>query len=1092
MDKDWIKNLAGSEIFSRGMSYYRTGKVLKQIVSESEEYLYEFSVSTLVRGSSGCNYVTHFDYNCTDGQVWDEHCTCPAYLKYPGICKHITASLLHFSDNYENLKSEYFPDIKFDNYEGKYVEDSEVQSTTSGLKKLIYQSITPQISIPTNLGVSVNHNEPIRIEAYLEEEYNEFSLQFKLGYSQMYVLKNIYDFVENIDYETSYKYGKNLEFIHKMNAFDEASKCFVKYLVDYTSRNPRRYYGYGYNYGYSTPTKSISMDINELERFLTIIGSGARINAKFYRKQAKVYTVAPDPTPRKLTITGDADGAEIKVEKISGYASKNKFIYFLDDQIYIDDRKDLKEIEPFLDLLTTIPDRTLYLENADIPSFMVGLYPILEKFYKIKKKNFDGKEVTLPEPSFEIYLDAKSRDYITARIMAVYGENSFNIYMKSNDLRNIPKETAMGELVSPLFDAFEPDERELVIANDESRIYQFIAMGIDRLKTLGEVFVSNRLKKYMIKKPQKLEVGLSLSGDLIDFSIKEDSLSMEELAELLSKYNPKTKYYRLKNGEFVDLSDMTNLDEASLLVDQLGITDRQLKSGKVSLPKFRALYLDDFEKSEEFYIQKNDEFCRLVDKMQNYNQSKIRIPKAQKDILRNYQKTGYKWLKNLSELGFGGILADDMGLGKTIQVITFIQSIREKEHRPVIIICPASLVYNWGAELNKFSDNLKYTLMVGTSDTRKAILSEDLTDQILITSYDLLRRDIEEYSGIQFYCQIIDEAQYIKNHNTQLAHAVKNVDSVVRFALTGTPIENRVSELWSIFDYLMPGYLHSYQRFHDIYEQQIMNNADEDVTKQLRSMIRPFVLRRLKKDVLKDLPDKIEEDYICQMEGEQEQLYRAHVERLRILLDNQTDDEFKKGKIQILAELTKLRQLCCDPALLYDDYRDGSTKTQMCLDLISEAIEGGHKVLLFSQFTSMLDILIKELNNKKIKYHLITGQTSKQNRSKQVEEFATDDTKVFCISLKAGGTGLNLTAADIVIHFDPWWNVAAQNQATDRAHRIGQDQVVTVYKLIAKGTIEERIIELQKRKKEIADSLLSGDDFESGSFTREELLNLLY
>ena len=348
-----------------------------------------------------------------------------------------------------------------------------------------------------------------------------------------------------------------------------------------------------------------------------------------------------------------------------------------------------------------------------------------------------------------------------------------------------------------------------------------------------------------------------------------------------------------------------------------------------------------------------------------------------------------------------------------------------------------------------------------------------------------------EYEKYSFQCEIIDEAQFIKNANTQAAKAVKEIQTGFRLALTGTPVENRLSELWSIFDYLMPGFLYSYKKFREEVEIPVVQNSDEDAMKRLQKMIRPFVLRRLKKEVLTDLPDKLEENMFAQLTGEQQKLYDAHVKRMMLMLDKQSEEEFKSSKITILAELTRLRQICCDPSLVFEDYKGDSAKTEMCLNMIRNAVEGGHKILLFSQFTTMLDHLAKRLEEEKISYYMLNGSVSKEKRAQMVESFNKDDTQVFCISLKAGGTGLNLTAADIVIHFDPWWNLAVQNQATDRAHRIGQKNVVNVYKLIVKDTIEENIMKLQEKKRELADQILEGENLNGSSLTREELVELL-
>jgi SNF2 family DNA or RNA helicase len=350
---------------------------------------------------------------------------------------------------------------------------------------------------------------------------------------------------------------------------------------------------------------------------------------------------------------------------------------------------------------------------------------------------------------------------------------------------------------------------------------------------------------------------------------------------------------------------------------------------------------------------------------------------------------------------------------------------------------------------------------------------------------------VTQYQDLAFRYQIIDEAQYIKNHHTQAARSVRQIHSVTRFALTGTPIENRLSELWSIFEYLMPGFLYPYQYFKNEIEQPIVEIKDEIAVNRLHQMIKPFIMRRLKQDVLQELPEKQENAVYAQMTNEQQHLYDASVLRLQKGLEDQSEAAFHTNKIQILAELTKLRQLCCDPSLIFDHYKGGSAKLDTCIQLIQNAIASGHKVLLFSQFTSMLDIIESRLRQENILYYRLDGSTKSEQRAQLVKDFNRNSIPVFMISLKAGGTGLNLTGADIVIHYDPWWNVAAQNQATDRAHRIGQTRTVTVYKIIARHTIEEKIMKLQEAKQELAEQIISGEGSIAANLTRDDLLRIL-
>ena len=408
-----------------------------------------------------------------------------------------------------------------------------------------------------------------------------------------------------------------------------------------------------------------------------------------------------------------------------------------------------------------------------------------------------------------------------------------------------------------------------------------------------------------------------------------------------------------------------------------------------------------------------------------------------------------------------------------------------------LIICPASLVYNWAEEFHRFAPELTVCPVEGNQAERGEIIERSGKWDVLISSYDHLKRDVQAYEGKVFLYEVLDEAQFIKNQSTASAKAVKVIRAKHRFALTGTPIENRLSELWSIFDFLMPGFLYRYETFRKEMEKPIAKEGNEEASLRLKRMVSPFILRRLKTEVLKDLPEKVEESHIVRFGEEQQKLYDAQVLRMKNLLEKENEESFRKSKIQILAELTRIRQICCDPALLFENYEGGSAKMEACMDLVRSAMEGEHRILLFSQFTSMLDLLKERLGQEGIAYYEITGATPKKERMRLVSEFNNGDVPLFLISLRAGGTGLNLTGADIVIHYDPWWNAAAQNQATDRAHRIGQQKPVTVFKLIAKDSIEEKIQQLQEKKLNLADEIIGGEQVSFSSLTREDLLEMI-
>ena len=474
----------------------------------------------------------------------------------------------------------------------------------------------------------------------------------------------------------------------------------------------------------------------------------------------------------------------------------------------------------------------------------------------------------------------------------------------------------------------------------------------------------------------------------------------------------------------------------------------------------------------------------------------IKIPESLEKILRYYQKTGYKWLKTLDNYNFGGILADDMGLGKTVQMLSIIAGYVEEneQRRASIVICPSSLTLNWQNEAQKFTNKLKTLVIRGNAIERKKQISKANEYDLIITSYDLLKRDIEVYKENKYHFRfaIADEAQYLKNSNTQNAKAVKEIISDTRYALTGTPIENSLAELWSIFDFIMPGYLFGYKKFKTEYEMPIVKDNNIKIMEKLKMLIEPFVLRRTKKEVLTELPEKTITILNNQMKEEQEKIYLNYLSQAKQeVAETIKVKGLEKSHIQVLLALTRLRQICCHPSLFIKDYKEGSSKLEQCIEIVKDATEAGHKILLFSGYTSMFELIEKELKEKEINYFKLTGLTKIDERIKMVDEFNENkDIKVFLISLKAGGTGLNLTGADMVIHYDPWWNASAENQATDRAYRIGQKNNVQVYKLITKNSIEEKIYELQQKKAQLIDNMLNTKTSFINKLSKEEIMKL--
>jgi len=628
-----------------------------------------------------------------------------------------------------------------------------------------------------------------------------------------------------------------------------------------------------------------------------------------------------------------------------------------------------------------------------------------------------------------------------------------------------------------------------LLTDDE--MFDFLRRDLARLEHYGEVHGTDAFRQHTIRKMPQMNLGISVNSGIMDLSLTSAGLSEEELLAVLRSYHRKKKFHRLSSGDYIDFSDDLQLRDMDSMLSGLDLTQEELAQKSVQMPLYRALYVDRMLEEHEDIVSSRDRVYRaLIRNFRSINDADIEPPDSLTGVLRTYQTYGFKWIKTLESAGFGGILADEMGLGKTLQMISVLLSDYQSEAAkdPSLIICPASLVYNWQEEFSRFAPDLVVTPIVGGAVARRKVLDERKNTQVYVISYDLLKRNIAKYADRSFFYVVLDEAQYIKNAGAAASKSVKTLHAAHRFALTGTPIENRLAELWSIFDFLMPGFLYSRKDFEQKLEGPITKYKDAYATEKLKNMTAPFILRRRKNDVLRDLPDKMEEVRYVRISGEQQKLYDAEVIRLKNLIGTQDENG---GKIKIFAELTRIRQICCDPALLFDNYRGESSKREAVMGLIHQAMDGGHRMLLFSQFTSMLALLEEDLRKEGIPYYLLTGATPKEKRIQMVHAFNEGDTPIFLISLKAGGTGLNLTGADVVIHYDPWWNLAAQNQATDRAHRIGQTRQVTVYRLIMRGTIEEKILKLQETKQDLAESVLTGDSRSITSLSREELMELL-
>jgi SNF2 family DNA or RNA helicase len=755
--------------------------------------------------------------------------------------------------------------------------------------------------------------------------------------------------------------------------------------------------------------------------------------------------------------------------------------------IYLPEYEYCYKIKPYLQVfhqgkVTTFP----ISEEEPVLRNLIPDLNLLSPNVTLSKAIMD--KIVIGQCEFKFYFDKEGKN-ITLTLKVKYGEYEFSIFEDCKEkivYRDSKKEAEVISILKNL--GFEEIKGKLHFLKEDDYVFEFFKYRMDRLQEIGEVYYSEKFKGMKSIGSNGIRADIK-SGkyDYFEMEFKIGNVDPKETAGILRAFRDNLKYYKLKSGEFIDLEEL-ELKKFLKLLD--AVASKGLEDNSVEISKGRAAYLNSYIEEEGLrYVKGKSEIKEINDKLKNVESLGHELPQGLNANLREYQKVGYNWFKTLDYLGFGGILGDEMGLGKTLQTIAFILS---KSCSKTIIVAPTSLIYNWASEFEKFAPSVRVAAVNGTREEREQIIKNLKDYDVLITTYNLLRRDLELYHSIEFdYC-ILDEAQSIKNSGSQNALSVKTVKAKRRFALSGTPIENSLMELWSIFDFIMPGYLYDEKRFAVRYHKRL--KEEPVVLEELNKLIKPFILRRRKKEVIKELPDKIEKTLVVNLEEEQKKVYSTFANHAMDLIKKKVrDDEFQSSKIEILSYITRLRQLCLDPSVIMKEYNGGSAKLEALVELLTQSIEEGHRILVFSQFTSVLENIGKRIGSEGIEYSYLDGSVPSEKRMNMVRKFNEGENSVFLISLKAGGTGLNLTSADVVVHFDPWWNPAVEEQATDRAHRIGQNNVVEVIKIIARGTVEEKILKLQEDKKRLISELM-GDELSNAenfnSLNEEELMDL--
>ena len=1040
------------------------------------------------------------------GEIENIECTCPDYHNYYGTCKHILATALEFNENenyiriFSGEKEEKQSDM--DMYK-KYQKQEEKYRNFKQLIHEFYPNSATNESKEENL--IFTHSIKLEPKLIYNSYLKTLKLEVKLGNKQLYKIKSFPEFYDRMQKKEVYRYGAKLEFLHEEQMFEETSIPLLHYILKYAeiikyaneSTNMYSYYGRNMDDNYITISNS---GMDELFDVL----NGKQINFQKEGIERKINFLKAIPNiefdieeqgKNEYTLTPNIDVYDYEI--ING----KKYTYFwIEDNIYQCDENFKNTTLKLLQVFRNNFTNTIVFPKDEMSQLFSVVFPKVRD--KIKTDNLEKDEIEkyIPKELFvKVYLDYNENNYITADIKFVYENIEFNPLLEQ-DLkiaRDVAKENEVIEIFRKSGFMLEVEKARLILVKEEA-IYQFLAKDIEEYMKKFEVLATDNFKQKEIKQPKIESLGVRIENNLLNIDLSNVDFDPTELREIMQKYELKKKYHRLKNGSFLNLEENETMEFISNISKGMDISYKELEKGELKLPIYRSLYLERIlDGIKTTNVQKDESYQELIHKVEDKNyKTPIELPKNLNANLRNYQKIGYEWLQSLDEYKFGGILADDMGLGKTIQLLAVILDYIQKNEnsKPNIVVCPSSLSLNWQNEIKKFAPSLTSIVMHGNAEERRKQIKQINDYNIVITSYDLLKRDIEIYKELNYKFKYIiaDEAQYIKNNNTQNAKAIKEINAETRYALTGTPIENSLSELWSIFDFIMPGYLFGYRKFKELYEMPIVRDEDDTAMRKLKMLIEPFILRRIKKEVLTELPDKTITVLNNEMQEEQQKIYLSYLQKAKNQAMAEIDDNgFEKSQIKILALLMRLRQICCHPSLFLNDYKGESSKLTQCIEVVKDAVDSGHKILLFSSYTGMFEIIEKELKKENIKYFKLTGQTKVGERIKLVDEFnENNDIKVFLISLKAGGTGLNLIGADMVIHYDPWWNLSAENQATDRTYRIGQKKNVQVYKLITKNTIEEKIYELQERKAKLIDNMLSTNETFLNKLSKDEIMQL--
>ncbi|WP_042348455.1 DEAD/DEAH box helicase [Bacillus massiliigorillae] len=1041
-----IKEMCGTVSFKRGEAFHRADKVRFQVNGPTH-------FEAIVQGKEDFHVKIDIDEN----EEIQTACSCPTLSSFTKDCQHIAAVLLAIhersrrsevilpqSENYgmaNDLLQIFSKQSVRSSRELKHFEDRQMLELEIVCEPLLTneKKFVPGIEL--------------RIGAFPVLDIRSFLIAVQEGKAYTFSLSFTYDPV----YHCFSSEQDNI--LQQLIRVLHDDKLYMESLSEKTSILP-------------IPPSSWS----ELRSSLVCLK-----NAKL-RENGDEYTnlgFTEGKLPLNFYFSQTAKGFQCEVNGLNRLIlMKDYHTAIIDGQMFTMTDDDTKRLYDLQQMLTATGANIIPIEYGQLELFLERVVPGLKKLGNVQLPEKLTSSLTKTPLIANLYLD-RIKNRLLAGVEFQYGDITIDPFKEAPSLQTLlirdeDKEMTILELFEE--NGFLKSEGGYYLQNEELE-YDFLNQTLPKLQQIAKVYATTAIRNRILRAPTPPRISVRLKKDRtnwLEFNFEQDGIPDYEIRGVLQALEEKRKYYRLKNGSLLSL-DAREYDEIRRFLNTVPIQEENWE-----MPVVQGLqHLGE----DNGIFQLEASFREFLKRIEQPDKRDIEVPAHMNSILYPYQIHGFKWLKTLKEYGFGGILADDMGLGKTLQAITYLvseQAEMRRQGKPALIVCPSSLTYNWLSELMKFAPEIEAVVADGIKSERQKIQQQFAEIDVFITSYPLLRQDLGWFRKQTFHTVFFDEAQAFKNPVTQTAKAVKMINADHSFALTGTPMENSPEELWSIFHVVFPELFMGLKEFSNLRRKTISRR------------IRPFMLRRVKEDVLDELPKKLESLEFAELFPEQKKLYIAYLAKLRHdTLKHLDRDTFRKNKIRILAGLTRLRQICCHPALFVDGYDGRSAKFEQLLRIVEECSLSGRRVLIFSQFTKMLHLIRQELAVRGLSYFYLDGQTPSEERVDMCTRFNKGENDFFLISLKAGGTGLNLTGADTVVLYDLWWNPAVEEQATDRAHRLGQRNNVQVIKLVTRGTIEAKMNDLQEKKRNLIEEIIESDSSDQSSLTDEDICQLL-